>query len=1265
MLLITRLLIRLILLIGYILWRMWLWLWLITCLAILAIALLFPRLPEYRAEIEQWLNIVLAQPIRLGKIDTFWLDGLPTISLFQIEFLDPQTQKSLASVAHLQVSFDLLASLRTWQVITRNASIRGSQLSLIHQADGSVILKGLPTITTTDAMPTSTDPPQLLQWLLQQSYLSIHATTLTLLEPKQPPLHLANLQVTIHTQGTEHWISGTTELPKNVVQGVRGGLFTFELLTTWKKTRLLGVKGTFSLTEAQFVSTALQDVAPCNPPTCQLGIWGFLLPQMSGRIQATQQINGMWQVIIKDLLLKDQQQRWLLSEAKWYIIPTPHFFQIVGSATEIDLGKLLNWINELAGDTNPNLRETIAALHLQGKLHDIRWQYVAHETNKWRFRSRFSELAMESQGELPAVRDLSGEMDIHSQGGSLDFTRADLNIQANSLYTHPLALQQVNGTVRWEQKPEGWQVYIKELQAIDLQKTVVKANGYLLIPNNSTVPQSDITISLSKTNMTQVPYYIPDKVLSDLHQWLSNALVTGLLHHVELKLQGPVDQLFSIKKPTFQLLAQVKNVTLDYAKGFPKLQQLDADLSIKNNKLTIKSTQGKIFNSRIQSVAVTIDNLTAEKSTAVVDGKINGQAADGLRYVKESPLNQEVNLDDVDIKGAINLQLDLQIPLYNKSGTTKGIITFKDATVQYRDINAIMHKVNGEFHFSENGIFTQNLAGQVFDKKVNLEIKTLEKAKPARLRVQLTGQADSTFLAQQLPQLSADLANLPIYDHLTGTMQWQTTIEVISAEKTTELHFEADLTNMAIELPQPLGKIKQEKQILSFTTKLTQQEENNYLRFRYGEILNGIFTFDQQGIERGTLVFGTELAQLTSNTGLRFIGQMPTFTLTDWLPFIATEQTNSTPLDIILNVTVDNFILFEQPLKNVHLQTEYLHSHLRFAITGENIEGNIVYDGKKDNELLNIAFNRLYIKLPTQANKKEDISIDSLDPRTLPKINFYCRNLAIQNNQLGVVKLNTTPTQHGLSLNATAKTKYAYLQIQGQWSSNQHSTTQLTALLTSHNTGQMLKQFGFQKSPIEGGSTEIQLQADWSDAPYAVKIDKINGKLDILLKSGEIVDVDPGVGRLFGLFDLHSLPQRLSLDFRDIFNKGFAFTTIAGNFTIKEGNAYTENTILQGPAAHIKFQGRTGLVAHDYEQTVTVIPHISSTLPVAGALVGGLGIGAIALIIQTLMQEEIENAMRYEYSITGSWENPVINPIIKEIDPKENTNSGFPLSRYE
>ncbi len=156
-----------------------------------------------------------------------------------------------------------------------------------------------------------------------------------------------------------------------------------------------------------------------------------------------------------------------------------------------------------------------------------------------------------------------------------------------------------------------------------------------------------------------------------------------------------------------------------------------------------------------------------------------------------------------------------------------------------------------------------------------------------------------------------------------------------------------------------------------------------------------------------------------------------------------------------------------------------------------------------------------------------------------------------------------------------------------------------------------------------------------------------SGKLYMNISKGRFLDIEPAAGRLFGLLSLQTLPRRLSLDFTDLFSKGFAFDEIAGNFTLEKGNAYTNNLIMTGPSAKVNVTGRVGLKDKDYDQLVTVTPQISDSLPVASALFGPIGVGVGAVIFLTgelfkSVPENIDKLLRYQYTITGLWDDPVV-----------------------
>jgi len=58
---------------------------------------------------------------------------------------------------------------------------------------------------------------------------------------------------------------------------------------------------------------------------------------------------------------------------------------------------------------------------------------------------------------------------------------------------------------------------------------------------------------------------------------------------------------------------------------------------------------------------------------------------------------------------------------------------------------------------------------------------------------------------------------------------------------------------------------------------------------------------------------------------------------------------------------------------------------------------------------------------------------------------------------------------------------------------------------------------------------------------------------------------------------LQSLPRRISLDFRDIFSKGFAFDTIKATAHISNGVLKTSDFTMIGAAASVLIDGETNL----------------------------------------------------------------------------------------
>ena len=148
----------------------------------------------------------------------------------------------------------------------------------------------------------------------------------------------------------------------------------------------------------------------------------------------------------------------------------------------------------------------------------------------------------------------------------------------------------------------------------------------------------------------------------------------------------------------------------------------------------------------------------------------------------------------------------------------------------------------------------------------------------------------------------------------------------------------------------------------------------------------------------------------------------------------------------------------------------------------------------------------------------------------------------------------------------------------------------------------------------------------------------LNGSLKLKIDKGKFLNIEPKAGRLFGLLNLQTLIRLVSLDLSVLFSKGYTFDKIEGSFTLESGNAYTNNLAVKGRSADIDVTGRTGLVDKDYDQLATITPRT-----LFGPI--GAGLGAVIFIAGEVFEslpEKIDELLRYQYTIRGSWEAPVI-----------------------
>lgn len=199
-----------------------------------------------------------------------------------------------------------------------------------------------------------------------------------------------------------------------------------------------------------------------------------------------------------------------------------------------------------------------------------------------------------------------------------------------------------------------------------------------------------------------------------------------------------------------------------------------------------------------------------------------------------------------------------------------------------------------------------------------------------------------------------------------------------------------------------------------------------------------------------------------------------------------------------------------------------------------------------------------------------------------------------------------------------------------------------TFTLDLRNSGALLARLGMPQA-IKGGKGTLTGQVNWLGSPLDLDTRSMGGDVKVLINEGQFLKADPGMAKLLGVLSLQALPRRLVLDFRDIFQQGFAFDSIDGDVKIAQGVATTRNLRMRGVQAIVLMEGQADLAKETQNLHVFVVPEINAgTASLAVAAINPV-VGLGTFLAQMLLRKQVSEAATREFWITGPWADPQVS----------------------
>ncbi len=1251
----------------------------LLALALSAARLLLPQLEHYKSDLELEISQVIGQPVSVAEFEIGWHGYGPRLFLHDVRLLDRSGDQVLFGfdLAHVDVSLPL--SLYRWQVTLRDLTLEGIELSLQRQPDGSVSLVGLELPQATASQAEQKDDA-VLRWLLRQKYLAIEKSVIHWRDLMQGDyaFTMNDVSLKLSNEADQHFLSGQVRLPTSLggrVKVMAGAQGTIESLADWPVDFYVEGRG---LELVQWLADyPVLGVRMLNG-TAEIELWGRWqqnrLDNLKGHIFARDAYFAseviavetesqvlklasafaefVWQSEVAGWQLDVDRLRLVKDDVAWQPTRLQLRHQSGEDGVELEVASSFARLDDVAAvlllssRLTAEQKEMLQTMRPRGELHGayLKLGFVEDQLQTYFVRADLKSFALLAWQKLPGFDGLDLSLNMDQSGGVVDVATAGAYLDVRNLFRDFHTIDDLSGRLAWQQGDEGVLLDMREVELSNHDAAVAFA-GQLFLPTDKTSPIVKLLLDIKRGNAEMTSRYLPAEIMpKEAVAWLDRAVVAGNVDGGSMVLQGPIKRFpFNDASGRFEVRFNLEDGILDYAQDWPRIEQVTTGVAFVGNRMNINAEVGKVLAADIKQVAVEIADMRAKPALLSLHGRAEGSASDVIGFINQSPLQQRFGnfSQGATAVGDSRLDLNLSIPLARGVDVeTLGQITFEDSAIDLTRLGVDLSGLSGAVEFSNKGLSAKDVSAVVMGQPANVDIYSEELPQD---------KFNTVFVAQgetRLDELEKRV-DLFVFPHLDGEAQWQARFEIPrsnnGAAVSPSLKLESNLQGINVQLPAPLQKSIDEYRPFDLFARFDAQA--NHWFFDYGEeTLTGVFELaGAKGLRSGELRFAGA-AELPQKPGLRVVGRLEHFVYEEWQPLFPEEQGQSKKDALVnwLDMQFGSVELFSQILRNVELHAEHAGAVWTADLKSDEMAGRVWLPDSWDN-VLEMDLEHLYLSRKAEGVEAAE---ESFDPKDLPPLIIKSKKTHFGGLDLGEVSLTTRKLPLGMRIDSLeTKSDIVEASIKGQWLKlNQHSS-RVNADLKVHDLGAVLAGLGYIET-VKDADGAAKLNLNWDGPLLDYDLASLDGVVDFSFEDGRLLEVEPGAGRFFGLLSVTALPRRLMLDFSDFFGKGFAFDDMRGHFNISDGDAYTENFFMDGPAARIDLQGRVGLAAEDYDQRVKVVPHVTSGLPtLAAVLTGQIGPAVVLALLEKLTKPGVDKATGVYYQVTGSWDAPLIEPV--------------------
>ena len=858
----------------------------------------------------------------------------------------------------------------------------------------------------------------------------------------------------------------------------------------------------------------------------------------------------------------------------------------------------------------------------------------------------FENLSIPSINDSSSISGLTGVFNYADNKGALNLNSKSVVYENSKLFRDKIKLDTLYSNITIQNKLDQWKLTSESVE-IKNKDLLFNSNLDVLIAKDSS-PIVNIEAKVQPKNLDRVKPYLPVKIMdAKVIAWLEDRVSGGTVENARLVLKGALkDYPFRNQEGEYLTEFTVKNLDMDYADGWPAVRLLNADVRFKNESFTLNASQAKTGNLASFPLKAEFEDIAKSPLTLGIDTSVDIQAA--KVWINNSPLRDTVGeaLKTIHVAGQAQSKIDIILPLAKLDDLiVNGQIDFSNNDLKLDSFDEKFTNFTGSLNFTKNEFYSDKLNANFQDQEIEASIKP---------------QGNDTLIDLHTEAQLGSFLGEYFSNYVTGNSTVDAEVR-ISGQKgvgISNIKLRSNLLGSGLVLPEPFAKADDTLMPLNINIDVLQFSEpsqrqqmrlsgnagDKLLRARFDSTVNNP---DSDWSLRSLTIVGGEDESLFNSVNpeqarINVLGNFSHVNFDEWLDFLNNESNAQTDeaLEIgTISVNLKKLDAIGQSFPDTQVLLEPGLSEWNATVNNAQVVGNIKFPRPwLTDSLIEANLEKYHLILPE--GKTQDISFD---PREIPNVSVTVENFQLATMPMGQTSLRIKKESNGARIeNFTINNSTFEIDGSGGWFKTTDGETSLVSLqLSSTDLSSTLTQLGYAPA-ASARNADALIELNWPGSPFVDILQNVSGSISFKLLNGDLREVEPGAGRFLALLSIAQLPKRLSLDFRDVFNSGLHYDELSADFTIHQGQAYTNNMLMRGPVADLGVVGRVGLATRDFEQAAVVQADLGSSLPIAGVLAGGLGVGAALLIFSEIFKNPIKQATQVFYKIDGDWSNPKI-----------------------